>query len=499
MSAPERTAKSRQRSVSSFVQGGAIASGGMATAYLGVQIGPLGYRRPVVVKKLHAQYARDPDFVAMLLDEARLCSRVRHPAIVPVVDVLSAGGELTLVLEYVPGAPLSFLRNAGSGPIAPELVVAVGTELCEALRAIHDATDDQGRALSIVHRDISPQNVMIAIDGSVRVLDFGVAKARFRAQATRTGELKGKPGYMAPEQLALQTVDARTDVYAVGVLLWELLSGQRLHENAFSAEQLTAVLADGPPALDELPPDAHAVGEVLRRAMQTRAADRFPGAAALGAALEQAATPAPRSALRSWVENLASPLVADYARALDQLEADAGSNTPGQIAPSTNTAITQRISDAETTSVSQSGLATSARSGSIKPARALLLLAAGVAIGLIFWTARGMRSAPTPVAQPGPRDTPVAAVQPVHTQSLSAVPTVRARSDAASAPAATNARARERSGVRPPTPTERSVLTSATPRDAAPGVASASSPTPKCSPPYRIESDGVRVFKEECL
>jgi hypothetical protein len=216
-----------ERVIGRYLLGGELASGGMATVHIGRLEAELGFSRVVAIKHLHPQYARDPDFVSMLLDEARLTCRIRHANVVPVLDVVIDESELFLVMEYVAGESLaSLLRGVPRVPVNIAVALAIG--ILEGLEAAHRASDEDGQPLCIVHRDVSPQNVLVGVDGLPRLLDFGIAKAVGRTQTTRNNELKGKLAYMAPEQLARAEVDARADVFAASIVLWEMLTGRRL-------------------------------------------------------------------------------------------------------------------------------------------------------------------------------------------------------------------------------------------------------------------------------
>jgi serine/threonine-protein kinase len=230
------------RVVGRYALYGGIASGGMATVHLGRLLGPVGFSRTVAIKRLHAQYAQDPEFVSMFLDEARLAARIRHPNVVPTLDVVATKGELFLVMEYVPGESLSRLARAARDKkqrIPQRIVSSIMSGVLHGLHAAHEAKSERGEPLGIVHRDVSPQNVLVGTDGVARVLDFGVAKAAGRTQQTREGQIKGKLSYMAPEQLRGAAVSRQSDIYAAGVVLWELLTGERL----FSADNEGALLA----------------------------------------------------------------------------------------------------------------------------------------------------------------------------------------------------------------------------------------------------------------
>src|SRR5215472_13646045 len=215
---------SSPRIVGRYALFGEIASGGMATVHFGRLLGPAGFARTVAIKRLHAHFAKDPEFVAMFLDEARLAARVVHPNVVPTLDVVALDGELFLVMEYVQGEALSRLWRAlreRDERIPHRVVASCLTGVLHGLHAAHVATSERGEPLGIAHRDVSPQNVLVGMDGISRVLDFGISKASGRIQITREGRVKGKTGYMSPEQLSGGAVDRRTDIYSASVVLWE--------------------------------------------------------------------------------------------------------------------------------------------------------------------------------------------------------------------------------------------------------------------------------------
>ena len=194
-----------------------IAAGGMASVYLGRLKGAAGFERTVAIKCLHPGLTRDAETVSMLLDEAHIASRIRAPNVVPILDVISEDGEIFLVMEYVHGESLAKLvREAArrAEAIEPAIAVGITVDFLRGLHAAHEARADDGSPLGIVHRDVSPQNVMVGADGVSRIVDFGIAKAATRAQTTQEGQIKGKLGYMAPEQLRSEPVDGRTDSFA---------------------------------------------------------------------------------------------------------------------------------------------------------------------------------------------------------------------------------------------------------------------------------------------
>jgi len=309
-----------------------IAAGGMASVHVGRLLGEGGFARTVAVKRLHPQFALDPDFVAMFLDEARLAARIRHPNVVATVDIVASEGEPLLVMEYVDGESLSTLLRAAldrNERVPIDVVAGVMTQALAGLHAAHDAKNDLGEPLGLVHRDVSPQNILVGTDGVSRVLDFGVAKALGKLHTTREGQLKGKLGYLAPEQVAGHTVTRRTDVFAAAVVLWEALTGRRL----FSGDSEGGVLQS---IMDTVvqPPSVHApevpaaLDAVVLRGLSKEPVDRFDSALEMAEAIERATPAATGRAIGQWVSDLAGPTLAARTRLIESIE----SSTAGQAA-----------------------------------------------------------------------------------------------------------------------------------------------------------------------
>jgi serine/threonine-protein kinase len=271
-----------------------IAAGGMAMVYLGRALGAAGFQRLVAIKVMHAQYAHDQDFVAMFLDEARLAARIHHPNVVPTLDLENDQDGLYLVMEYVEGDTLLQLlrQSARAGQRIPQPVaIRVALDMLAGLHAAHELTDELGHPLHLVHRDVSPHNVLVGLDGIARITDFGIARAEERFGTTRNGQVKGKLSYMAPEQTTSEVVTRRADLFTTGVVLWESLAGRRLFNGQTDGEvyrklvetpipRLSSVLADVPPVLDD----------VIARALARDPADRFESGAEFAEALESAAS-----------------------------------------------------------------------------------------------------------------------------------------------------------------------------------------------------------------
>jgi hypothetical protein len=268
-----------------------IGQGGMAEIFAAVSAGEGGFRRPVVIKRLRPEMAVDANAVAQFCDEANLLAALHHPNIVAVHDFGRSGGQYYLAEEYVVGRDLgrvienSFARWRRSPPL--EIIAYVGVELLKALDYAHGLTNEMGRPLGIVHRDVSPENVMLSARGEVKLLDFGVVKAEGRVTRTETGVVKGNVTYMAPEQARGLEVDSRADLYSVALVLYMFATGRPLYV-AETTYGLLMKAGNGPgvedrSAIRDLPPPLAAV---IDRATATRLEDRYPSARAMAADLE---------------------------------------------------------------------------------------------------------------------------------------------------------------------------------------------------------------------
>jgi serine/threonine-protein kinase len=223
---------------------GHLASGGMAEIFLCRLHGPNGFQRAVVVKRILPYLARQKQFVDMFVDEARIISRIRHPNVVQVQELAQDADDLLLVLEYLEGESLaSLMRRAklNGVTVSPALAAHLLSLACAGLHAAHELTDDDGAPYGLVHRDVSPQNLFVTFAGEVKVLDFGIAKAKDRESRTEAGQSKGKLEYMSPEQSNGEPLDRRSDVFALGIVLYELATGKRLFRRASPLATLEAI------------------------------------------------------------------------------------------------------------------------------------------------------------------------------------------------------------------------------------------------------------------
>lgn len=303
----------------------AIAKGGMATVHLGLLQGAFGFSRLVAIKRLHANFTSDPRIVGMLIEEARLVSRIRHINVVPTLDVIQSSGEVFVVMEYVCGAPLArLLRDAAKrGSLIPvPTLVTILTGALRGLHAAHRATDLEGAPLGIVHRDVSPQNILVGVGGLARIIDFGVAHAFTNQDKTRDGEFKGKLSYAAPEQISGEAVTPRTDVFAAGIVLWEMLTGERLFKGDSDFDTYRNVLlqeivdprrlyeGDAKMRAARSQAEIDALGAIAMKALQRDPASRFASAQEMSLALAGAAKGAPLPEVGEWVKLCAADRIA---------------------------------------------------------------------------------------------------------------------------------------------------------------------------------------------
>jgi serine/threonine protein kinase len=270
-----------------------LASGGMATVFLARLSGVAGFQRLVAIKRLHPHLAREPEFVEMFLDEARLAARIHHPNVVPIQEVGESDQGYYLVMDYIEGDTLArvLAKAAKSNSTVPYgVTIRILLDTLAGLHAAHEMKDDHGEPLQIVHRDVSPQNILVGVDGVARVVDFGVARAATRLSTTRSGQLKGKLAYMAPEQARGAGVDRRADLFACGIVLWEALATKRLFKGDGEAETLNRVLYEPIARPSSVRPDVpKALEDICMKALSRDVDERFATAQDFGDELEKAA------------------------------------------------------------------------------------------------------------------------------------------------------------------------------------------------------------------
>jgi eukaryotic-like serine/threonine-protein kinase len=302
-----------------------FAIGGMATVHVGRLDGAGGFSRVVAIKRLLPNLVMNEDFTQMLLKEARLAARVRHPNVVPTLDVVASKGDVLLVLEYVHGEALSMLcrRQAKDKKehIPLDVAVSVMQDMLQGLSAVHDATDEKGKPLGLVHRDISPPNVIVGADGQARVLDFGIAKALEHLEESNPDRVKGKSGYMSPEQIRGERLTQRSDVFSAGIILWEMLATRRLFMAEVETERMQKILDGNYPKVTQFRPDLPTkVEEVVMKALELEPDKRFASPREFAVALEQTMPGASSRRVAEWVNDLAAEMLATRARLVAQVE-----------------------------------------------------------------------------------------------------------------------------------------------------------------------------------
>jgi serine/threonine-protein kinase len=272
-----------------------LASGGMASVYLARAEGAPGFQKLVALKRIHPHLAGEKDYTEMFLDEARIASRITHPNVCSVFDFGEADGEYYIAMEYLVGEPLSrvhrrVVANADqrSSPLLPTRMARVIAQACEGLHAAHELKGADGESLHVVHRDVSAENLFVTYDGATQVVDFGIAHARQRVHHTEAGQVKGTFPYMAPEQMTAAVVDRRVDVWALGAVLWELLTLRRLFLRDTDVNTMYAVLSS-----EIRPPSDYRSGvpadldEIVLKALRRNPDERWQSAREMGKALRQ--------------------------------------------------------------------------------------------------------------------------------------------------------------------------------------------------------------------
>jgi serine/threonine-protein kinase len=318
-----------------------FATGGMATVHFGRLDGAGGFSRVVAIKRLLPHLVQNQEFTEMLLKEARLAARVRHPNVAATLDVVATKGDVLLVLDYVHGEALSTLCRTQAKErkehVPLPIAVAITLDMLQGLAIIHEATDEKGRSLGLVHRDISPPNVLVGADGAARVLDFGIATALEHVSEESVPERrKGKRGYMSPEQLRGERLTQRSDVFSAGVVIWELLALRRLFPADQEKEPGEAVLRGDYPHVIQFRPDIGAeLDAIVMKAIAQEPGNRFATIHQLLDAFE-AAAPGRASARRvsEWVNDLAKDALAERMRMVARAENWAGgTDIPLQSSP----------------------------------------------------------------------------------------------------------------------------------------------------------------------
>jgi serine/threonine-protein kinase len=524
-----------------------IASGGLGSVRFARVIGASGFSRTVVAKLPHAHFAQLPEVGVMLSDEARLAGRIHHPNVVSILDVVQTPDELILVMEYVHGESVDRLAFAAAERcerIPLEIAASIVIDTLHGLNAAHEATDEQGRLLGIVHRDVSPQNILVGADGISRVVDFGVAFAASRLQETTNARaLKGKHGYMAPEQLQGAPVTRLTDTFAAAIVLWELLTGAHLFLGHTDVETMhRCVEARVRPPSELVPGIPRAIDEILLRALSRDPADRYPTARAMALALEACVRPVRASEIGAWVEQMVGDTLRHRRAVLARIEREEAEarSTLGSVFASSGEGVgrdeattvrtapfsrSQAQSQSQTQPLSQSrtvssrtlqsarttqkdgwtehGLAadrrrTSHRPGGMAPRICQIAWSAGAALALVctVWLALAHGSNRASAAAANPAPAIAHAISKGCTVARSTAPAEPSQPATSSTPASADAPPAAAPITRAPSRLPATTLPSS------PRPSQSTEQTQKaepCVPPYVVDSHGHAIFKVECL
>ncbi len=379
----------------------------MADVWIAAQRGDHGFSRTVALKVIKSEHAFDDTFRKMFLDEARIASRINHVNVVEVLDLGDEGGVLFLAMALVEGDSLhGFLRRVESegSSVDPAVAIKIVQDVALGLHAAHDLLDDEGRPLGVVHRDVSPQNILIGIDGRVRITDFGIAKLNGRlAERTETGTVKGKVAYLSPEQARRTPPDRRSDVFSLAIVLWELLAERRLFKEDDPIATLENVTTKEVPRLTSLGQPA-AISEVVARALSRTPDERYPTALEFQRELARAAKESERVATQEDVASWASSLV------LESVEAQRASLRPSAEKPlaaaeeTVGKPSSRRAQPAETSDPIASNLTTAAPHAGRGPWLVTASLALAVIAGVVWLNMREkpreeVASSPQPTQQ----------------------------------------------------------------------------------------------------
>ena len=430
----------------------------------------------------------------MLIDEARLASRIRHPNVVPTLDVVATPSELLVIMDYVPGESLSRLWRA-CGPerrIPLPIASAILCGVLHGLHAAHEATDEAGAPLDLVHRDVSPQNILVGADGVARLLDFGIAKASNRAEISNSGRIKGKIGYMPPEQVTGE-VTRRSDVFSTGVVLWEMLTGKRL----FYRGELCDVTARvektpvTPPTqlIPDLPP---AIDAIVMRSLEARPDRRYAKAREMACELEACLGMASPRQVADWVGSVAAPALAERAAAIMAIEKLSLPEPPDEASALKDVAgSTEPRAELEVPNHAKR-----------RRVQAGVVGIACVAIALVATALRGrsgsanVSASIVPTASVAPRgsptndEPPVEPAPPAPMEALSSMDGHSAAASSAALPPSAQSTS-EKAGASQPR-----VVAALPGRARAPALASVAV---DCSPPFSLDAKGHKIWKTACF
>jgi serine/threonine protein kinase len=466
---------------------GVLGRGGMATVHLARELRTDGL---FALKTMSPDVADDEAAAIVLEDEARVLARIVHPNVVPVVDVVRSEGEVVLVMPFVRGVTVAELLVAASraeSPLSPGIVSAIGQDVLDGLQAAHEATSETGQPLGVVHRDVSPQNVLVDVEGCARVLDFGIAKAVGRAaKTTRDGSLKGKVAYMCPEQIHGEPLDRTADLYALGIVLWEAIALERLFAGSNEVDTMRRALMADVPSLESSRPELPAGTDAFfARALARSPRARFPTAREMADALQSLYPREPREVVARAVETLGAK---ELAKRKAPMPSRSPSNPPSDRGPSAE--LPGALSEADPTARSLAP-PPSPETPAPRTTRSARILSLGVALAvsvlaLVVWTrSRGepghVTGSPSATGAPS-AELPRAAAESPPSESVASTPIVLPRRATAAGSASTNASASS-------SPVKRSGAGASKPKSLPAG----------CDIPYLVDSSGHKKYRPECL
>jgi serine/threonine-protein kinase len=481
-----------------------LGQGGTADVYLAVADGPSGFTKLVVVKVLRKSLASDSEFRMMFVSEARLAARLHHPNIVQTNEVIEVDGAPVLVMEYLDGQPLSqvIVRGKQGGFTLP-MQLRVLADALAGLHAAHELADFDGTPLGVVHRDVSPHNLFVTVEGQAKVLDFGIAKLERSMVETEVGTVKGKLRYMAPEQVAGDKLDRRADVYAAGVILWEALTGERMWKGSSEGEIRARVLAGDLPLSETSRPDVPQVlARICRRALSRAPGDRHATARQLADELEAAMSELGLAASQREIGAM-------VARLFEDIRGETKRTIETKLGRASMATGLPAVSDTGETRILQSGTG--------DPRRRRLATIIGVSVGavaLIGVAAARLTAertavesvAPTAAAAQTAVPAPAAAVTTPPTSLTATSPDATAKPDeptAAAAPAAKPARptgAATRAALRRAQAADVPAEPAPAPAGAtAPAAGGSPAPAADCAHPFFVDANGIKRFRPECM
>lgn len=323
-----------------------LAVGGMAEIYLAESAKMHGFKKKVVIKRILPQYADDPVYVDMFLDEARLVAQLNHPSIIQVFDIGEESDGVFFTMEYVEGRDLADILGTAykkKQRLSLEEVLAIAVPTAEALHHAHELRDDNDEFVNLVHRDVSPSNVIVTNEGRIKLLDFGVAKSKTQLRATTGVSLKGKFGYMAPEQCQGLKLDRRSDIFSYGVLLWELFAGKRLFPGGNEPSVLMKIMDGNYPTLTSVRPDLpERLDDICSRALAVNRDERYPTLQVLLDDLDEFRKESGTVTTSRTLSTMLTSLFGAPTRAASEISSAAKRNLPLQPNPRTNSEVLTR-------------------------------------------------------------------------------------------------------------------------------------------------------------